>query len=103
MLSHHRFSVFVFLSSFLGRCYTDNLDMYSSTFEMGRLFKAEIEFVDAMKVYAETNQTLAKEIKAFVKKVYAGFNPGINANPVILGGLFANGKGRGRSLPMLNR
>ena len=82
---------FLCLLTLISACHCDNQDFYSSTFEMGRLFKAEIEFVETMKEYAETNQILATEIREFVAKFYSNFNSDPNTETYVSNPLNALG------------
>ena len=55
----------------------DTEDLYSSTYQMSRLLSAEIQFVDALKSYAESTELYSDQVKKFVTDVYADYKPGI--------------------------
>ena len=54
----------------------DNSDLYSSTFEMSRLFSAELKFVEALKVFSQSGEKFSDVAKIFFDDVYGNFNPG---------------------------
>jgi len=54
----------------------DTEDLYSSTYQMSRLFSAEIQFVDALKSYAESTELYSGQVKKFVDNVYNDYKPG---------------------------
>ena len=56
----------------------DNSDLYSSTFEMSRLFSAELKFVEALKKFSHSGEKFSDVAKIFFDDVYGNFNPGKN-------------------------
>jgi hypothetical protein len=41
----------------------DNLDLYSSTYEMSRLQLAELKFVEALKTFSESDEKFSDEVQ----------------------------------------
>ena len=64
------------MSTFVVIIKSDNNDLYSSTYEMSRLFTAELQFVDALKNYSESKEKFSDVVNTFLQSVYSGFNPG---------------------------
>ena len=64
------------MSTFVVTIKSDNNDLYSSTYEMSRLFTAELQFVDALKSYSESKEKFSDVVNTFLQSVYTGFNPG---------------------------
>ena len=64
------------MSTFVVTIKSDNNDLYSSTYEMSRLFTAELQFVDALKSYSESKEKFSDVVNTFLQSVYSGFNPG---------------------------
>jgi len=54
----------------------DNLDLYSSTFEMSRLFTAELKFVEALRNFSQSGEKYSDMAKIFYDDVYKNYNPG---------------------------
>jgi hypothetical protein len=74
MSGRHLF--FIFLSTLTSVVNGDTEDLYSSTYQMSRLLSAEIQFVEALKSYAESTEPYSEQIKKFVADVYADYKPG---------------------------
>jgi len=70
------FLVLLVVSTFVVTIKSDNNDLYSSTYEMSRLFTAELQFVDALKSYSESKEKFSDVVNTFLQSVYSDFNPG---------------------------
>jgi len=66
----------VFISVNVGTVCSDDRDIFSSTWDLQRLLTRELEFSAGLESLAVTLEAQAKTIRDFIKKNYAGFEPG---------------------------